>query len=243
MCRELERRRIPITYQLPSGTRSEALDHEVLAALYRTGCRNLTYAPESGSVRTLQRIKKQVHLDRMLHSMRHAVDLGIVTKVNMIIGFPFEERRDVLDTIRFCLRMAWIGVEDIPLFPYVPYPGAVLYDEARADGRAPAMSNAFFASLGFSDVKRVGSVNKNMRSIELAFYRTLGMILFIVVGYCRHPRRFVRTARNLARGRSESAVEQQLDHVLIAPMRRAFGRMLFRKRRLGPVRTLPATPA
>src|SRR5262249_38566659 len=56
-CRELERRGLDITYQLPTGTRSEVLDEEVLAALYRTGCRNICYAPESGSPETLARIK------------------------------------------------------------------------------------------------------------------------------------------------------------------------------------------
>jgi radical SAM superfamily enzyme YgiQ (UPF0313 family) len=51
-CAELERRSLRITFQLPSGTRSEALDAEVLAALVRNGCSNLTYAPESGATRT-----------------------------------------------------------------------------------------------------------------------------------------------------------------------------------------------
>ncbi len=43
LCAEIERRQLRITYQLPGGTRSEALDREVLEALYRTGCRNITY--------------------------------------------------------------------------------------------------------------------------------------------------------------------------------------------------------
>jgi anaerobic magnesium-protoporphyrin IX monomethyl ester cyclase len=232
-CRELARRGIRITYQLPSGTRSEALDREVLEALYATGCRNLTYAPESGSVRTLVRIKKKVHLDSMLDSMRAAVDLGIVTKVNMIIGFPFEERRDVFDTIRLCLRMAWIGVEDIPLFPFIPYPGSAIHDDLRARGAAPPMDNEFFAALGFSNMKAIRSSCEHLSERELTFYRTVGMILFIVVSYARHPRRLVRTAKNLVRARKESAVEERLDQVLLQPIRR----MLRRTRTHRPVAT------
>jgi hypothetical protein len=224
LCRELERRRIRVTYQLPSGTRSEALDREVLEALYRTGCRNLTYAPESGSVRTLTRIKKKVHLERMLDSMRVAVELGIVTKVNMIIGFPFETRRDVWATIKFCLAMAWIGVEDIPLFPFIAYPGSALHDELSARGAAPPLDNAFFASLGFSDLRRAGSANPHMSAREIALYRTAGMILFIIAGYLRHPSRVLRTARNLVQARQESAVEERLDQLLVQPLRRALGR-------------------
>ena len=221
-CRELQRRDVHITFQLPSGTRSEALDREVLEALYRSGCRNLTYAPESGSERMLQRVKKRVHLDRMLDSMRASVAVGIVTKVNMIIGFPFETRRDVLQTVRFCVHMAWIGVEDIPLFPFCPYPGSEIYADLRARGLVKEMSNEYFASLQFWDLMDVTSVCQHLSTAELAFYRTAGMVLFIVVGYVRHPWRVWRTIRNLSQGKHESAVEQRLDQLVVQRVRRAF---------------------
>ncbi len=64
-CRLLDARGLRITWQLPSGTRSEALDEPVLRAMYRSGCRNVSYAPESGSERTLEAIKKKVKLDRL----------------------------------------------------------------------------------------------------------------------------------------------------------------------------------
>src|SRR5437016_2011046 len=51
-CRAIERRGMRFLWQLPSGTRSEAIDAEVASWLYRTGCRNLSYAPESGSRET-----------------------------------------------------------------------------------------------------------------------------------------------------------------------------------------------
>jgi radical SAM superfamily enzyme YgiQ (UPF0313 family) len=222
LCAELERHRVRISYQLPSGTRSEVLDREIVEALYRTGCRNLTYAPESGSERTLHRIKKKVRLDRMLASMRAAVDAGIVVRVNMIIAFPFETRRDVLDTFRLCLKMAWIGVEDIPLFPFCPYPGSAIYAELRDAGRVPEMSNDYFASLGFEDFTHVTSVCK-MSAAEINFYRMFGMALFLVVGYMRRPWRLLRMVRNLLRGRSESAIEQRLDHLLRQPLRSRLG--------------------
>ena len=42
-------RGMTFTWQLPSGTRSEAIDEEVCRRLYASGCRNMSYAPESGS--------------------------------------------------------------------------------------------------------------------------------------------------------------------------------------------------
>jgi radical SAM superfamily enzyme YgiQ (UPF0313 family) len=44
-CRLIEERGLKFTWQLPTGTRSEVIDDEVAAALYRTGCRNVTLAP------------------------------------------------------------------------------------------------------------------------------------------------------------------------------------------------------
>ena len=48
-CRELSIRKLNVTWNLPTGTRSEALDDETLKAIFEAGCTFLSYAPESGS--------------------------------------------------------------------------------------------------------------------------------------------------------------------------------------------------
>jgi anaerobic magnesium-protoporphyrin IX monomethyl ester cyclase len=209
-CAELERRDLHITYQLPSGTRSEALDGEVLAALWRSGCRNLTYAPESGAPRTLKAIKKKVHPNRVLDSMRIAKELGINVKANLMIGFPDERRRDLFQTLRLGLQAAWVGVDDIPLFPFSPYPGTALYDELRRDGRLPPPDDDYFAGLGYMDMTRTPSMSRHIGTFELNVYRTVGMSASYAIGYARHPWRLLRTLRNVMTGRSETVLEQRL---------------------------------
>jgi radical SAM superfamily enzyme YgiQ (UPF0313 family) len=209
-CGEIERRGLSISYQLPSGTRSEALDAEVLAALWRSGCRNLTYAPESGSTKTLARIKKKARPARVMESMRIAKYLGVNVKANLMIGFPDETRRDLFDTIRFGLRAAWMGVDDIPLFPFSPYPGSSLYDELRREGRIPPPSDDYFARLGYTDVTRTTSVSRHVGTRELNLYLVLGMSAFYVISYTRYPRRIFRTLRNFLANRSETVLEQRL---------------------------------
>ncbi len=214
LCAEIARRGLHITYQLPAGTRSEALDREVLEALYRTGCRNITYAPESGSERTLKRIKKKIRLDRIQDSMKAAVAVGMIVKLNMIIGFPFETRRDIFATIRFCLRMARLGVEDVPIYLFSPYPGTELYDDLRRDGILPEMSNDYFADLTYNDVSRGTRLCAAVGSIEMELYRMFGMVASLVIGYATHPSRMWRTARNVVRGVEESMVERRLRKLL-----------------------------
>jgi len=209
-CSELERRGLNITYQLPTGTRSEVLDEEVLGALYRTGCRNICYAPESGSPRTLARIKKKIKPERMVQSIRAAKRVGIVVKANLMIGFPDETRRELWETVRFGLKLAWHGVEDLPLFPFIPYPGTELYDALRAQGLVPELSNEYFARLGYGDLDSAPSLSRHVSSRQLAWVRIVGMTAFLLLGYARHPWRVVRTLRALVTERSTSVVELRL---------------------------------
>jgi radical SAM superfamily enzyme YgiQ (UPF0313 family) len=209
-CAELERRQVRITFQLPSGTRSEALDAEVLAALSRNGCSNLTYAPESGSVNTLRIIKKKVHPERLMESMRIAKRLGVNIKANLMVGFPNETRRELYDTIRFGLRAAWMGVDDIPLFPFSPYPGTALYDELRREGRLPEPTDDYFARLGYMDMAATSSVSRHIGARELRLNCVAGMSAFYAISYARYPRRILRTLRNLKADRSETVLEQRL---------------------------------
>ena len=55
--RLMEERKINVSWSLPSGTRSEALDEEVIELMARTRCYYLVYAAESGSERVLKLIK------------------------------------------------------------------------------------------------------------------------------------------------------------------------------------------
>jgi len=64
-CKRLIAENIQLRWSLPSGTRSEALDHETLGYLRQTGCNYLVYAPESGSPATLKRIKKRIQLPKV----------------------------------------------------------------------------------------------------------------------------------------------------------------------------------
>jgi anaerobic magnesium-protoporphyrin IX monomethyl ester cyclase len=170
----------------------------------------LTYAPESGAPRTLKAIKKKVHPERVLESMRIGKALGINIKANLMIGFPDERRRDLLRTIGFGLRAAWIGVDDIPLFPFSPYPGTSLYEELRRAGSLPAPDDDYFAGLGYMDVARLTSLSRHIGSFELNLYRVVGMCAFYAIGYARRPGRILRTLRNVTSGRSVTVLEQRL---------------------------------
>ena len=94
-CNEVISRNLNFTWQLPSGTRSEAIDEDVTPLLYKSGCRNIGYAPESGSERVLTLIKKKVKLSRMTKSLKSSIKSGMNVKINIMIGFPGETHKDI----------------------------------------------------------------------------------------------------------------------------------------------------
>ncbi|HZF53759.1 MAG TPA: radical SAM protein [Polyangiaceae bacterium] len=210
-CEELLRRRLDITWQLPSGTRSEAIDGDVARLLYRAGCRNVSYAPESGSVRTLQAIKKKVDLGRMEASMRASVEAGLNVKANILVGFPDETHEDIVESLRFVARMAAIGVHDVSVWTFSPYPGSELFDALVAKGEIGAMDDEYFAALlSYSDLAGAVSWDAHVSSGALRAYRLLGMTLFYALGFGMRPWRLAALASNTISGRYESRMEMSL---------------------------------
>jgi anaerobic magnesium-protoporphyrin IX monomethyl ester cyclase len=212
-CQELIRRKLDVAWQLPSGTRSEALDDETVGLLYEAGCKFLVYAPESGSQATLKAIKKQINLDNVLRSMRSAVKAGHTVKACLIIGFPHEGRSDIFKTLGMAIRLAGTGIGDCNISPFSPYPGSELFEGLRAEGRIPDLNDEYFLSLlGQFDFTSTANYCKNVPGWEVALWRFLGMLAFYGLSYVLHPRRIVNAVRGIVSGdfKPASLAEQRL---------------------------------
>jgi anaerobic magnesium-protoporphyrin IX monomethyl ester cyclase len=207
---ELLRRGLRVTYQLPSGTRSEAIDEEAVDVLYRSGCRNMNYAPETGSPATLKAIKKKVKLPRLLGSLRAAQRRGLSVMVNVIL-FPQDTRADVRETFKFMVRCAFYGADDITFVPFVPYPGTELYDEMIADGRLPPPSEQYFVDLlTHSDLSAAKSHNPHFSPRQVQMLRLLFLSLFYGLSYVFRPYRFFRNLAHVVRDQPRTRGEKTL---------------------------------
>lgn len=216
MCALLLKKNLKITWQLPSGTRCEALDDEATSLLYQSGCRNISYAPESGSPRMLQIIKKKINLKHMLDSMKAAVRNGINVKANMIVGFPDESMTDVFKSYLFIVRMAMAGVHDVSVWTFCAYPGSEIFQELQRRARVPALNDEYFFSLlSYSDLKQAVSWNPRISDRRLALIRNSGLILFYALNYLFRPLRLIKTLRNIFRHSPESRLEMIVEKSLL----------------------------
>ncbi|MGH7812493.1 MAG: B12-binding domain-containing radical SAM protein [Candidatus Binataceae bacterium] len=215
-CDLVEKRGLKFTFQIPQGTRSEILDSETCRALRRAGCSNLTYAPESGSPSTLKRIKKRVHLDKMRVSIRAAVKAGMIVKTNIIMGFPDETPGEAWQTVRFVTRMALLGLHDMSVGLFSPYPGSELFDDLRKRGKIPELSEEYFLSLAssYTDLSVTTSWSETMPAKQLARIRLAALAAFYGTQYAVRPWRVLRILYNLAADRQESRMDKTIHEFL-----------------------------
>jgi anaerobic magnesium-protoporphyrin IX monomethyl ester cyclase len=134
---------------MPSGTRADVFDAEVADLLFRSGCRALAFAPESGSPEILKVIKKQVDLGRMLESMRIAVRRGLKLSCFIVIGFPDDTPATLRQTTRLIRKMAWLGVYDVAVSKFVPYPGSELFTRLQTEGKVQLDDDFFVSPMDF----------------------------------------------------------------------------------------------
>jgi anaerobic magnesium-protoporphyrin IX monomethyl ester cyclase len=206
-------RKLDVQWCMPSGTRSEALDAEVLGWMKRSGCRSFAYAPESGSPEELRRIKKKVQLPRMLDSMRAAVKVGMVTRSHLIFGMPGQTKRDVVQSLAFATRLAVAGVHDLACYAFSPYPGSELYDQLVAEGRIEPAAEDYDRVLAqniFTNYKLRRSWTPHLPWWSLGWLCVGTMAYFYVLQFVLRPARVVALLRSLLQKRPHTYFQRMV---------------------------------
>ena len=199
-CKELKKRNLNITWQLPVGTRSEALDDETLKAIYDSGCHFIVYAPESGSKKSLEIIKKRVKLNRLIDSVRSAVKIGHTVKLNFIIGFPHETLFDCLKSIFFGIYCSLrFGVYDVNYAMFSPYPGSELFTKLKKEKKLALDDDYFKKLMAYQDVTQPHSYCENVSGRTISVLRFVGFSLCYISIYISRPIRIYKLLKNLFR--------------------------------------------
>jgi len=208
-CDAVEARGLQFTWQLPSGTRSEAVDREAAERMYSAGCRNFCYAPESGSPDHLRRIKKRVKLPALKRSMQGALDAGMRTHASIIVGIPGEEPADLLSSWQLALNMAVMGLHGLSVLVFAPYPGSADYDALDREGRIAHDEAYLYGSL----LRSAGSFRsyhpdwggRTLWSVQFAM-----LLSFYGLQYGLRPVRAAQVVGNLWRDRQDTVMDQFL---------------------------------
>ena len=210
-CQKLINKDWNITWQMPAGTRSEALDDETLGLMFLSGQTYISYAPESGSKITLQKIKKKIKIDTMKKSIKSAISKRMSVKLNLMLGFPNETHRDMIRTLIFIKDAAVMGASDVYIACFSPYPGSELFDQLRENGQIANLNDEYFLNLSiYGNLFRSYSYSQHVGHRMLTFYRLSGMLLFYIINFICHPKRFFHLFVNVINKKEDSKLDKAL---------------------------------
>jgi radical SAM superfamily enzyme YgiQ (UPF0313 family) len=201
---------VKLYWKIPSGTRSEALDSEVAKNLMASHCYTLAYAPESGSKRLLEAIHKKVNLERMIDSMKASKQEGLKLFINIILGIPGEKHKDVFATFSFLFKCGWIGVDEMHLSIFRPYPGTALFKQLIDEGKIQMENDDYFIDTILNIEQAESRFNSYVSSSWYKFYFPLALVVFYSARYVHNPLKLIRTFKNVINNNSQNRFERYL---------------------------------
>ncbi|MFN8016886.1 MAG: radical SAM protein [Acidimicrobiales bacterium] len=218
---ELEARGLDVSLQLPIGTRSEALDEEVLRRMAAAGTTNITFAPESGSPHMLEVYDKRLDLDHVLDAIRAARRAGMITNIHMIIGHPEERWMDRWHNWTFMMRAALAGLHVAGTTIFYPYPGSRDFKDLVAAGRLTVDDAYCYDCLTRGGGGSTHQFNPQLSVKQLHLVQLFMITSFLAVSHLLHPSQLVHLIKTQFFGAQETNfIEQGLKTKRKGPMSR-----------------------
>lgn len=120
-----------IFFATPNGVRMDKLDDELLALMKKAGWQGLSIAPESGSKKTLKRMRKSLDPDTVPGIVERIKKQGLDVRAFFIVGYPGETKEDIQQTIGLIRRSKF---DAIILGKFLPIPGTPIFNELVKNG-------------------------------------------------------------------------------------------------------------
>ncbi|MGB9750150.1 MAG: B12-binding domain-containing radical SAM protein [Caldisericia bacterium] len=160
-----------------ANSRVKPIDEEMLIWMKRSGCYLIAFGLESGSEKSLKLMKKGVTVEDNINAVKLAKKLGFKVYSFFIIGFPWEDREDILKTIELSKKLPSDFVE---FHIATPYYGTELYDIMKKENlldNNPEGHNYFSNPVGGTKyLTREEIINLRKKAL-LSFYLRPNFIL------------------------------------------------------------------
>tara|TARA_B100001964_G_scaffold192152_1_gene214755 strand:+ start:4682 stop:6106 length:1425 start_codon:yes stop_codon:yes gene_type:complete len=122
-------------FATPNGIRIQRTDKELFYLMKQAGWQSITIAPESGSIKTLKRMKKEIDLKIVPDKIQEIKKTGLKVIGFFMVGYPGETEADLKVTAKFIRKCKF---DFFFLFNFQPLPGTPIYDELVKSGEIPS---------------------------------------------------------------------------------------------------------
>ena len=129
LCKEIIDRKLDIVWDCE--TRVNFIWEDMLEWMIKSGCYCISFGVESASETVLKAIKKKTTPEQIEHAIKLTKQMGMKTKMLLMVGNPGEDDHTVRDTTRMIetVRPDFISVSEAMVFP-----GTELYELAKQKG-------------------------------------------------------------------------------------------------------------
>jgi len=117
--------KVKISCNMRFGALSEK-DYQLMA---QAGFRFILYGLESANSETLKKINKNINLKNIPRELKIAKKYGLEPHITIMIGYPWETKKDAQNTLNFAKKLFRQGIVDsMQATIVIPYPGTPLFD-------------------------------------------------------------------------------------------------------------------
>jgi len=152
ICDLIIKNKLKIKFQLYNGIRVNNITLKLLKKFKKAGCFFIAYGCESGSQKTLDRIKKNITLNQVRQAVKYTNQAKIKHAVNFIIGHQDETYQDALETLQFAKSL---NCNYVNFYNLVPYPGTEVYDWAIKHAHFLIPKNQYLKNVSYRDINPI----------------------------------------------------------------------------------------
>jgi anaerobic magnesium-protoporphyrin IX monomethyl ester cyclase len=212
ICDEIIKRNIDIKWTTPNGIAIWSLDESLIRKMKQSGCYRLTFGIESGNPKTQKFIRKNLDLHRARSIIKYANKIGLWTISTNIIGFPYETREEIEDTIDYSIS----SEIDIALFylltPFLGTPVHEIFKKENLIPSEPDQIKEFLVAESACDTKNFS--RKELEEIQRHAYSKF--MSARLNSYIKNPMKILRKISSLE---DVSYVLRLFERVVIAKIR------------------------
>ena len=137
----------PAVYlKFANGIRADLVDRKILEAMKKANVYALSFGIESGSPKTLLKMKKGLNLEKAKENILLAKSMGFLVGSNCIIGYPEETIEDIKESIDFFMKLP---LDSMAIVNLVPFPGTEARSSCESKGylteKAKNFDNYYFS--------------------------------------------------------------------------------------------------
>ncbi len=123
LCNKIVAEKLDIIWS--ANSRVDSVDEQILTVMKNSGCSLISFGIESGSQEILDKIGKNITKQQALSTVQLCKKLQIKTFTYFVIGLPWENEKNIYETIDFAIKL---DSDYVNFYTAAALPGSKFYD-------------------------------------------------------------------------------------------------------------------